>query len=222
MWLFSWKKPTGTIKKYPLEFYVARCPVSEDMPAANIVLETGVDIEEESVEFPPVAFVLIERLLTGRQVLTEMDRFSSLTDTTKKKAPRWEESRFPKNYYEFLCAHEMADDAHFCEPGKLITKTVGMNIPTAKLCFFDPADLCWYRAYAYPALPDFSDFDSAKAYIKNTPYSLFVEYERYPDIVRITANSEEISLESLVALIQGVCDGKNIPLRIDQSVFGKS
>lgn len=221
MWLFNWKKTAKTFEKYPLEFYLYKIPVSEGMPATNIVLEIS-PFDETSEEFPSVAFALIERLLAGRQVLTEIDRSISLADTTKKKAPLWGESRFPKNYYEFLCAHEMADGIYFCEPDKLITKTVGMNIPATKLCFFDHADICWYQAHAYSTLPDFTDFDNAKAYIKNTPYSLFVEYERYPDIVRITANSEEISLESLVAVIKDVCNGKNIPLRIDQSVFGET
>ena len=221
MWLFNWKKTAKTFEKYPLEFYVFKFPVSEGMPAANFVLETS-PFDETAKEFPSVAFALIERLLAGRQVLTEIDRSISLANTTKKRTPIWEGSLFPKNYYEFLCAHEMADGTYFCEPDKMITKTVGMNVPATKLCFFDQADLCWYQAHAYPALPNLSDYDSAKAHIENTPYSLFVEYERYPDTVRITADPKEISLEYLVDLIKNVCEGKNIPLRIDQSVFGET
>lgn len=191
------------------------------MPATNIVLETGPD-DETSEKFPPVAFALIERLLAGRQILTEIYRSLYNSNTTKKGVSSLGESFFPKGYYEFLCAHEMADGTYFCEPDKLNTKAVGMNILATKLCFFDQGDNCFYWAHAYPILPDFSDFDSANAHIENTSYSLFVEYGRYPDIVRITADPEKISLEYLVDLIKNVCEGRNIPLQIDQSVFAES
>lgn len=221
MWLFNWKRPTQVLKKYPLEFYVARCPVSEAMPVSNIVLETGVDVEEESEEFPSVALTLIERLLAGQQVLTEIYRCLYSSNTAKKGVSSLGESLFPKSYYEFLCVHEMADGVYFCEPDKMITKTVGMNVPATKLLLFNQGDVCFYWAHVYSALPDFSDFNSVKSHIESTPCSLLVEYERYPDIVRITANSEEISLECLVDLIKGVCEDKNIPLRIDRSVFAE-
>lgn len=93
MWLFNWKKTAKTFEKYPLEFYVFKFPVSEGMPAANFVLETS-PFDETAKEFPSVAFALIERLLAGRQVLTEIDRSISLANTTKKRTPIWEGSLF--------------------------------------------------------------------------------------------------------------------------------
>ncbi len=168
-------------------------------------------------QFLPIAFETMNQILEDFQVLTFIHSFC-MGYPRKVKNKLFVES-FPEDYYHFLEIHGMADRVYYQELTDVVTKTKGMNEAAAKLVFLYARDLCTYEAYGFSEPLSISGVLEARSCVEQGGYSVFVEFERYPDTLRMRINTDKISVEKLIEAARSACEMHGMKLKIDPKVL---
>jgi len=217
MGLYFWKKKQKWTPFVVTEIELMPICTDASQNDKYTTFELFPDGTEVCDQFLPIAFDTMKQILENFQVLTFVHSFC-MGYPRKAKNKLFVES-FPEDYYHFLEAHDMADQVYYQELTDVVTKTKGMNEAAAKLVFLYARDLCTYEAYGFSELSSISDVSEARACVEQGGYSVFVEFERYPDILRVRINTNEISLEWLIEVARYACEMHGMKLKIDPKVL---
>lgn len=118
---------------------------------------------------------------------------------------------FPARYYGCLVAADRAQNAYYNHAMELITLTNGMDIHLISALLDRDKTEIWNNnvcQFAYSSYPfESTSFEAIKAALNQDSCDRCVVYEEQHDVLRIIVNhASPMPEESIVALVQGVCD----------------
>lgn len=172
--------------------------------------------------FPHMALSIMQEILSPFKVVTHVETWN-FQQWERQKALK-PQDYFPAHYYSGLVAADRAQNAYYNHGMELITLTEGMDIHLISALLDRDKREIWNSnvyQFAYSSYPfEGTSFEAIKTALNQDSCDRYVVYEEQHDVLRIIVNhASPMAEESIVALVQGICNRYNKRLEVTPTLI---